>query len=79
MPIPGEVNNASNNMWMFVNRRIGKQTKLSLLPRRCYLTSKSLWLKKSIEVTCMITGPGEPLFESYWCDPNEFLIFEMKR
>ena len=77
MPIPGEV--TPDGMWMFVNRRIGKQTKISILPRRCYLTGKSLWFKRSIAVTCMITGPGDILFETYWCDPKEFLIFEMTR
>jgi hypothetical protein len=27
----------------------------------------------------MVTGPGEPLFETYWCDPKEFLLNELKR
>ena len=77
MPIPSEI--IGNDMWMFINRRIGKQLKISLLLRRCYLTGKILWFKKSIRVTCMITGPGDPVIEDYWCEPNEFLIFEMKR
>lgn len=77
MPIPGEI--ISDNMWMFVNRRIGKQTKLSLLPRKCFLTGRLLWFKKSITVTSMITGPGDPVIETYWCDPHQFLIFEMTR
>lgn len=66
-------------MWMFTHRRIGKQEKISVLPRKCYLSGRSIWLKKSICVTSMVTGPGEPMFQSYWCDPKEFLIFEMKR
>lgn len=77
MPIPGEV--IGNDMWMFTNRRIGKQEKISLLPRRCYLSGRQLWFRKSIRVTSMITGPGDPVIEDYWCEPNEFLIFEMKR
>ena len=79
MPIPDKIHVVDIDTWMFVNRRIGKQEKVSLLPRRCYLSGKSLWFRKSIKVTGMVTGPGEPVFQSFWCDPNEFLIFEITR
>jgi hypothetical protein len=64
---------------MFNNRRLGHQQKRSLLPRRCYLSNKLLWFKRCEVVHCMITGPGEPMFETYWCDPKEFLLNELKR
>jgi hypothetical protein len=64
---------------MFNQRRIGRQQKLSLLPRRCYLSGKFIWLKRCEVITSMVTGPGEPLFETYWCNPKEFLLNELKR
>ena len=79
MPIPDKIQGYEPDRWMFNNRRIGKQTKLSIWPRRCYLSGKSIWFKKSVRVTSMVTGPGDPVFQDYWCDPHEFLIYEMKR
>jgi hypothetical protein len=78
MPIPEHVY-TSTDYWMFNNRRIGKTQKRSLLPRRCYLTGKRLWFKNCQVVTSMITGPGTPIFETYWCDRNEFLLYEIKK
>lgn len=40
MPIPGKIQGYEPDRWMFNNRRIGKQTKLSIWPRRCYLSGK---------------------------------------
>jgi hypothetical protein len=77
MPIPDKV--LSDNEWMFVKRRIGKQYKISLLPRKCFLSGRSIWFKRSIVTTSMITGPGDPVIETFWCDPTEFLMFEIKR
>ena len=64
---------------MFNNRRIHQIQKLSLLPRRCYLSSKRIWLKRCEVVTSMVTGPGDPVYETYWCDPKEFLLNELRR
>lgn len=69
----------STDQWMFNNRRIGREIKISLLPRRCHLSGKSLWFRKAIIITSMITGPGDQLFETYWCDRDEFLLHELKR
>jgi hypothetical protein len=79
MPIPGESVNASNNKWMFDKRRIGHQQKFCLWPRRCFLSGKTLWFKQCDVITSMITGPGDQLFETFWCDPKEFLLNELKR
>jgi hypothetical protein len=79
MPIPFQIPKQSTDSWMFNNRRIGFQQKLSLWPRRCYLSGKLIWFKRCEVVTSMVTGPGEPLFETYWCDPKEFLLNELKR
>ena len=80
MPIPEQIIiPGSINQWIFNNRRIGHEQKLSLLPRRCYLSGKRIWFKRCEVITSMVTGPGEPLWETYWCDPKEFLLHELKR
>ena len=81
MPIPEKIclNERAIDGWMFNQRRIGQETKISLLPRRCYVSGKPIWFKRCVVVTCMITGPGDALFETYWCDSKEFLIYELKR
>lgn len=68
----------STDYWMFNNRRIGRKRKLSFIPRRCYLSDKPLWLKRCEVVYCMVTGPGDPVYETFWCDPKEFLFYEIK-
>jgi len=79
MPIPVNVPRNSINSWMFNQRRVGHQRKFCLLPRRCYLSNRSIWLKRCEVIICMITGPSDTLFETYWCDPKEFLLNELKR
>lgn len=71
---PGSV-----NYWMFNNRRIGHDKKRSWLPRRCYISNRQLWFKKCDVIHCMVTGPGEPVFETYWCDSKEFIFYELRK
>jgi len=78
MPIPELVSTANRYDWLFYDRRVGTQRKFSWLPRRCYLSGKSLFLKKSVVVTGMVTGPGDIDFESFWCDSKEFFLNEIK-
>ena len=69
----------SNDMWLFNNRRIYCETKRSWLPRKCFLSGRSLFMKKSQVVVSMVAGAGEIAHFVYWCDPQEFLIHELKR
>lgn len=64
--------------WAFNKRRIGKENKISLRPRKCFLSGKDIWFKKCVVVTSMVTGPGDPLFETYWCDAKEFFLNEFR-
>jgi hypothetical protein len=57
---------------------IGWKKQFALFPRRCYYTGKYLWLKPAYKGTAMITGPGEPVFESRWCDSKEYLFLKIK-
>ena len=76
MPIPG-----LNMDWRedsFRRNCIGQNLKLSLWPRRCHYSNKSLWLKRAYRVVAMWTGPGDPAFETRWVDRDEFLIKKIK-
>ena len=76
MPIP-----FMDRDWLeesFWRHCIGKQLKISLWPRKCYYSNKSLWFRTSYKVVAMWTGPGEPVFESRWIDANEYLIKAIK-
>ncbi len=50
----------------------------SYWPRRCDITGKSLWLKKSICGIRMWTGPGDPVYETKWFDPNALVFLILK-
>ena len=78
MPIPESIRMGNNNDWLFYDRRIGTQRKFSWLPRRCYLSRKLLFLKRSVVVTAMMTGPGDIDFKTFWCNPKEFFLDEIK-
>jgi len=62
----------------FKHRCIGTEYKFTLMPQRCHITGKRLWLKNAYKQTAMITGPGEPVFEYRWYDKDEFLIARLK-
>jgi len=78
MPLDQVQQSPPSENWAFKNRRIGKENKLCLRPRKCFLSNKNIWLKKCVVITSMVTGPGEPLFESYWCDSKEFFLNEFR-
>jgi hypothetical protein len=65
--------------WSFNNRRLGQESKICLWPRKCFISGKNIWLKKCKVIHTMLTGPGSPIFETFWCDQNEFLLYELKR
>ena len=71
------IGSGSTDYWMFNNKRLVREKKLSLLPRRCFLSNRVIWFKKCEVVTCFVTGPGDTIYETYWCDPKEFLLYEL--
>ena len=54
------------------------QSKRPLLPRRCNLTGRILWWRHAMVGTRIITGPGSPITEKYWVDPNELMLHKIK-
>jgi hypothetical protein len=48
------------------------------VPKRSYLTNKWLWLRNVYEGTAMWTGPGTPVIEFRYHEPDEHLIWRLK-
>jgi hypothetical protein len=64
--------------WSFNNVRRW-DLKLCWMPKKCYLTGKSLWGKYAYYGGRLIHGPGDPILDEYWVDKNEFLIWQLKK
>ncbi len=52
--------------------------KLCWLPKKCFITGKTLWGEFAYHGERWITGPGEPIVEHYWIEKTEFLIWNLK-
>ena len=56
----------------------GWKLKLCWWPRKCFLSGKPIWGKRAYFGVRTITGPGEPVYENYWIDKHEFMIWNLK-
>lgn len=61
-----------------LNKVINWRLKLCWLPKTCFLSNKKLWGKRAYCGIRMITGPGTPIFEYYWIDRDEFILWKLK-
>lgn len=57
---------------------IDTKYKFSLLPRKCHLSGKDLFLKNAYRQASLYAGPGYPEYEYRWYDKNEFVIAKIK-
>lgn len=55
------------------------QLKFCWIPNRCALSGIDLWGRRAYRGTRIISGPGEPVFEVYWIDQNEFVMWQLKK
>ena len=63
----------------FRDRIISRQLKFTLIPRRCYLTKRTMWLESSYCVTAMFrNGDSTFDYEHRWYDKNEYLVAVLK-
>ena len=63
----------------FRDRIIGRQSKFTLMPRRCYLTKRIMWLERAYCVTAMFrSGDSTFDYEQRWYDKNEYLVALLK-
>lgn len=54
------------------------ELKLCWLPKKCFLTDRSLWGQQAYHGERWITGPDSPVVEHYWIDRNEFIMWRLK-
>lgn len=52
--------------------------KFSIMPHRCAISGKRIWLENAYKGTRTITGPGTPIIEHYWVRYDEFVIWNLK-
>jgi hypothetical protein len=62
----------------FIRRCVGWELCWSLLPRKCFYTNRSLWLKRAYMGTSILTGPGDPIFDYRWVDQKEYIFLKIK-
>ena len=74
--MPTHYDKASDNWWFYKTANV-KYT-FALLPRRCVLSGKLIWLEKCYKFTRMITGPGNPVYLYKWHNKHEHLIWQLK-
>ena len=69
MPIPG-----MDEHWSLYNRTTLWKLVFSLLPRRCEITRRLLWLEWCYRGFTFITGPGEPVKQYVYLTKDSFII-----
>lgn len=62
--------------WVFLRKAVWKE-RFALLPHRCRITKKWIWLKKGYKGTATYTGPGLPVTETHWHDYHQHLIWKL--
>lgn len=67
--------------WMIRERTIGvDENRLCFNPWAfCWSSGKRLFLKRATVVHTEITGPGDPLKESFYFDPKRYTIWLLKQ
>ena len=50
----------------------------SLVPRRCHVSRKWMWLTQAYCATYVITGPGDPCIWFRWYSREEMLVLKLK-
>ena len=78
MPMDSSVSQAPPSQDWGLKRASNWKLKLCWRPAHCYISGKKLWGKQAYYGERWITGPGEPVMESYWIEKTEFLIWNLK-
>ncbi len=58
--------------WVFLRKAVWKH-KFAILPHRCRISKKIIWLKKGYKGTATYTGPGLPVTETQWHTTGEHI------
>jgi len=67
---------AQDDIWFYKTATI--KYSFALLPKRCDLSGKRIWLENGYKFTKMITGPGDPVYLYRWHNKHEHLIWKLK-
>jgi hypothetical protein len=70
------LDNSMDDSWK--RHCIGWEFVFSVVPRRCHLSNKLIWMRRGYRGIAMWTGPGEPAFDIRWVDRNEYLLAKIK-
>jgi hypothetical protein len=62
----------------FKEHCVGTEFKFAVLPRKCHISGRVIWLRYAYKQTAMWTGPGDPVFEHRWYDKVEFVTARLK-
>jgi len=62
----------------YLNRATDWKLKFSIVPQRCSISGKRIWLERAYRGTRTITGPGTPVIEHFWVRSEEFIIWNLK-
>ena len=58
---------------------MGRKLKFTLIPRRCHVTKRILWLESAYRITAGYpSGFTDWLYEHRWYDKDEYLIARLK-
>jgi hypothetical protein len=49
-----------------------------LVPHRCILSGRLIWMNFAYKGTRIITGPGTPVIETFWMSKENFIIWQLK-
>ena len=58
---------------------MGRKLKFTLLPRRCHVTKRIMWLENAYRITSGYRqGHMDYLYEHRWYDKNEYIVARLK-
>jgi len=76
MPLHVPFDKEQDDIWFYKTAFV--EYKFAVLPERCALTGKRIWLERGYKFTKMITGPGDPVYLYRWHNKHEHLIWQLK-
>jgi len=77
LPIPEHLGPDNYDDRRFLQRAKIKLTR-SLVPRRCHVSGKWMWLTHAYCADYIISGPGDPAIWTRWYSREEMLVLKLK-
>ena len=78
-PMSDEVQQSPRGEDWGLQKAKGWKLKMCWQPQTCFLTGKQLWGKRAYHAVRTITGPGTPVFEDYWIERDQFLLWNLTK